>query len=1250
MSQTKDLPYASPIAHWRSFFYRKPEAFRAPSTPPSIVEPTSESDDSLSSSSDHSDVDSVHEDPPNRDARILSSSDDYLPHDVEVSSDEDVPPPPDNTVEDMHFHENDDETFPVSPRKYAPLDAGEKETLRSCLDRETKRIVKGDVSDALVQKWKEEEGRAEDIRTRFDENMRVLQTEIRDLEKATEEMKRLMEEDDDEAVEHESLYTSPEERKKILEEVHNDPRYLDLLRTLKQQRSHKADLEQGRDVAGHLQDENASKAQIVELRKRIREVEKDVHVFESAEVANRTSKQLLEMASERMRSRSSTHGSLLQAHQREKRGFDKRLQSAVSALSQGRAKIKEGRQHAEDLRSELQLAHKDSMEAIADLCRNNKILAVPNVASASYDAVVARILEKFARIKSPPSFDEDWTPACKLTGPIEPNVYQKIPAALANPDNGTNLLVYHDMGTGKTCTLVMILLQLAIYYWNHPGDGAAGCLVLVQNDNAVTAYTTELFSKQKRCGYDVLDHFRKETGATMESTGDFEASANVGVSEGSSESKKSAKASPEMKWTFNNSDGHPFFVVVFNKMSRRLSSRPEGWVDELPNRGVVIVDEAHNLEDPLNMKTKDKNHVSDYLAQLEEHGKNLKLIFLTGTPTTGRLWRLLKLLELLTKKKYPLLEAAKKLPLKEPTKKEQDMHDKLDEKLAEAFFDKEGSKYVWKKEALDRFRETLKGTVSYVTLANDPQVFARFAVSLNVPLVHPGEDESPSRRLSPSTSNGAVLVQSGNGFDVEAANTGMEYVLVKTQMQKSFKSKKKEEDVKSHDVFVSYKKEAVVPAWDAVFSLVSANNRNKKHFFFYDFPSRVAVPADFGKAFVKKFFDADDALMMKLLRDAETIPTFRSVIRAIFQKSSSGITCTPDLEPELVRKFKEATNGRGVAVDITGKSDDGPESGENLALFECIYNHAENKEGKLIKYVFAGKGQKEGLSLYSTQFVHVLSPPTSERSLQQAVRRTLRFCGMKDLDKKNWVVTVLLYCADADGKKCCRDRYCDKLKTWSIMPGTSSEPVDLVLEALQENAVDCEILQPLTKVKCHGDSARGGKKPVCVSLWGSSPSQVSEKDPDCHENLRLPDASAMDEASSRDEQLRVLLNRDEGLKRMSAIRLKKPSVTAGFDLSPTKSAMDLYHDLMQDQTLAEAVRRFLTQRHAKLSKDTQRSLASETKKSLSAYEKLADTQRRVREHHKSYLHRSELDQTHRQEDVGAQLREEAVRMNLLKKH
>jgi hypothetical protein len=1213
--------------------------------PTSTVDLVSDAEESLSTD-DSDDVDSVPEDPSNQNAHVLLNSVEEISED-----DDDVPPPSESTREDMRFHENDDETFPVSHRKYAALDAVEKEKLQSCLDREKKRIAKGDVSDALVQKWKEEEGRAENIRTRFDQNMRALQTEIRDLAKATEDMKHLMEEDDDEAAEHESLYTSPEERKKILEEVHADPRYAELIHTLGQQRSRKAELEKGHDEAGHLQDENTSKAQIVELRKRIREIEKDVHVFETAEVANRTSKLLLEVASERMRRRSTTRGSLLQAHQREKRGFENRLQSAVASLSLGRAKIKEARQRAEELQSELRLAHKDSMEAIADLCRSGKDFSVPKVNSPSYDAAVARILEKFAHVKSPPSFDEDWTPACKLTGPIEPNVYQKIPAALANPDNGTNLLVYHDMGTGKTCTLVLILLQLAIYYWNHPGDGVAGCLVLVQNDNAVTAYTTELFAENKRCGYEVLDHFRKETGVTMESTGDFEAKAKASVSvdasKGSPESHKSEKASPEMRWTFKKSDGRPFFVVVFNKMSRRLSSKPEGWVDELPKRGVVIVDEAHNLEDPLNMKTKDKNHVSDYLAQLEGHGKNLKLIFLTGTPTTGRLWRLLKLLELLTKTRYPILAEAQTLSLKEPTKKEQELHDKLDNKLADMFFEKNGSKYVWKKEELEKFQKTLKGKVSYVTLVNDPQVFARFAVSLNVPLVDP-KDGPSSRHLSPSNSNGAVLVQSGSGFDVEAFKTGTEYVLVKTEMQKSFKSKKKDDDLKSHDVFVPYKKEAIVPAWDAVFTLVSANNYNKKHFFFYDFPSRVAVPTDFGKAFVKKFFDptdADHALMTKLVDDAETIPTFRSVIRKIFGRYSSRITCT---EPELIRKFREATKGKGIAVDITGKSDDGPESSENMALFECIYNHPENNEGRLIKYVFAGKGQKEGLSLYSTEYVHVLSPPTSERSLQQAVRRTLRFCGMKDLDKKNWVVTVLLYCADSDGKKCCRDRYCDNLKTWSIMPGTSSEPVDLVLEALQENAVDCEILQPLTKVKCHGDTARSGKKPVCASLWGSSPSQVSEEDPDCHENLRLPDASAMDEASSRDEQLRVLLNRDEGLKKMSGIRLKKPSFTAGFELSPAKSAMDLYHDLMQDQTLAEAVRRFLAQRHAKLSEDTQRSLASETKKSLSAYEKLADTQRRVREHHKAYLDRSEREQTHRLEDVGAQLREEAIQKNLVK--
>jgi len=1163
--------------------------------------------------------------------------------------------------EAMRFHESHDEV-PIAPRRqYAPLDASEKTRLQQCIERETKRVSKGDSSDTAVQQWKEEEERAENIRLRFDENMRLLETEIRELEMSSEQMKMLIEEDDEEGDAHEILYTSPEDRKKILDDVHSDPRYVELLDTLSQQRRRKTELEKSHDETEHLDDENKIKAQILELRKRIREVERDAHVFEAAEVANRTSRRLLELASDRIRNHPMKRHSLLQAHRREKRDFVKRLQSAAASLSEGRAKIKEGRQHAEELRSELRLAHKESLHAIADLCRSTERVSVPAVNSASYDASVAQILEKFGRIQSPPAFDEDWTPGCKMTGPIEPNVYQRIPAALANPDNGSNLLVYHDMGTGKTCTLVLLLLQLAIYYWNHPGDeGAAGCLVLVQNDNAIISYTSELFSKKKRCGYDILDHFRKETGVTMETTGDYEAGSDVAASESVNgkegpphKSKQSSgkATTPQMKWTFKNSDESPFFVVVFKRMSQKLTSPPTGWVEELPKRGAVIVDEAHNLEDPMNMKTRDKNHTSEYLRQLKDHGKNLKLIFLTGTPTTGRLWRLLKLLEILTKTKYPLLEEAQNLPLKEATQQERHLHDAFDAKLADEFFEKEGSKYVWKQPELDKFRKSLKGTVSYVTMANDPRVFARFAVSLNIPQAQqPGM--ASSRYLSPADCNGAVISETGTGrdfkaeFKVDFENTGTNYVLVKTRMQDSFKSRTKEKDANSHDVFLPYKNEKLVPAWNAVITLVSANAANTKHFFFYDFPSRVAIPTDFGNAFAEGLL-RENPFMMRLMKKSGTIPTFRSVIKEIFPGKK--ITCT---EPGLIEKFMARAAGPhgGIAVDITGRTDkDDPDSVENMDLFDCIYNHPANKEGSLIKYVFAGKGQKEGLSLFSTQYVHVLSPPASERSLQQAVRRALRYCGMKDLDKRNWFVTVLLYCADSGGKKCCQDRYCDNLKTWSIMPGVASHPVDLVLQALQENAVDCEILQPLTKVRCHGDALQGGKKFACASLWGLSSEQLGRDDPGCDENLRLPDASAMEEASPRDEQLRVLLNRDEALKRLAGTILKKPSVTTGFDLSPSKSAMDMYRDLMQDATLAEAVRRFLADRHKKLTEETQRSLAGETKKSLSAYEKLANAQRRVRAHHKSFLDRSEQDQAHRRRDAASDLREEATLKGLIKK-
>ena len=48
-----------------------------------------------------------------------------------------------------------------------------------------------------------------------------------------------------------------------------------------------------------------------------------------------------------------------------------------------------------------------------------------------------------------------------------------------------------------------------------------------------------------------------------------------------------------------------------------------------------------------------------------------------------------------------------------------------------------------------------------------------------------------------------------------------------------------------------------------------------------------------------------------------------------------------------------------------------------ISLFKYLYNHERNQDGRYIKFVFEQKISKEGLDLFSTTYVHFLSPPNS---------------------------------------------------------------------------------------------------------------------------------------------------------------------------------------------------------------------------------------------------------------------------------
>ena len=237
-----------------------------------------------------------------------------------------------------------------------------------------------------------------------------------------------------------------------------------------------------------------------------------------------------------------------------------------------------------------------------------------------------------------------------------------------------------------------------------------------------------------------------------------------------------------------------------------------------------------------------------------------------------------------------------------------------------------------------------------------------------------------------------------------------------------------------------------------------------------------------------------------------------------------------------------------------------------MKSFQELYNSKENTYGELIKYVFGGPVNKEGMDLFSTHYVHVLTPPEKQRSLQQIVRRTMRFCSMQHVAdaRKNWIVTVLLYCVEME-KECCNHTSCKQAGDWKITPGIDADPVDLVLELLKEHAVDCNALQALTKVRC----ATMERDTLHLDLWGEDPLQEAE-DSNYASSLRISKIVA-DSFSERDNLLLALLQNETKDHNPQG----PPSRHEGFQFDTTGSALSIYETLQPKRHLAVAVKMYL---------------------------------------------------------------------------
>jgi len=82
-------------------------------------------------------------------------------------------------------------------------------------------------------------------------------------------------------------------------------------------------------------------------------------------------------------------------------------------------------------------------------------------------------------------------------------------------------------------------------------------------------------------------------------------------------------------------------------------------------------------------------------------------------------------------------------------------------------------------------------------------------------------------------------------------------------------------------------------------------------------------------------------------------------------------------------------------------------------LSKSIYNHRDNFDGSMLKFMIISPSGKEGLSLLRTRSIHIMEPYWNSSRLQQVIGRGIRYCSHKDLPIEERVVEVFLYIAVA---------------------------------------------------------------------------------------------------------------------------------------------------------------------------------------------------------------------------------------------
>jgi superfamily II DNA or RNA helicase len=598
-----------------------------------------------------------------------------------------------------------------------------------------------------------------------------------------------------------------------------------------------------------------------------------------------------------------------------------------------------------------------------------------------------------------------------------------------------NVLLYYDVGVGKTCTSISIAEGFKEYVTNM----GRKIVVLVKNKNIQRNFVNELLSKCTQDTYVTPEQRNLYFGISSNKNFDYQARRKELINKVHRLINKSyqfitygafvnrvlgAKEFEKDELGRNTSKT----IKKNGEVQRKKSKNPI----KTFNNTVIIIDEAHNVTN---------NDVYTALYQVLSRSFNYRLVLLTATPMYDNPREIFEISNLLNSNNYKL-----KLPIRndlfKPTDKNEILIAKIQSPLINNSVLKGGIINVTS-EGLEKLRTSLNGKVSYLKANTDT----------NPRKITIGNELVPNKT---GTTNVVYCqmskyqyvtylealkldVKSDNRYDISSLIQNIESAENVNEITSESKSSSLYKNSSDASTMSYPNKLFGKTGFLSIFS--NASSLNKEYI-------------DVITTNLQKY----SAKLYKLLTNVNSSPG--NVFIYSNYVSYGGTSLIKQLL--LHNGYKEFRNKNSESFKSFVVFDESTNI-ETREKYRRIFNSTDNKNGKLIKIIIGSPIVSEGITLKNVRQVHILEPSWNMSRINQIIGRTVRNYSHHALPEEDRTVSIYKYVSiyksqNAIEKSSLLKFFIDREKY--VLSEEKDRSNKIVERMLKEISFDCSLMKP----------------------------------------------------------------------------------------------------------------------------------------------------------------------------------------------